>query len=157
MNEISSFLQTFVTETLTRLSIFAQGVSVEEKDELTYRVDITTPDANLVIGHFGDTLSALQYLVKNVAMRKFPEAGQLFIICDVDGYKSKQEDKVNEMADRGVDAVRSSGMPYHLPPMSPYFRKVVHNHLKQFEAEGISTHSEGEGDERHIVVEAKAA
>ena len=155
-SDISSFLQSFVTDTLERLSIFVQGVSVEEQDELTYRVNITTPDANLVIGHFGDTLSALQYLVKNVAMRKFPDTGPLFIICDVDGYKSKQEDKVNEMADRGIEAVKTSGMPYHLPPMSPYFRKVVHNHLKPFEADGITTHSEGEGDERHIVIELKA-
>lgn len=152
MSDIPSFLTAFVTETLDRMGLSGVRVQVEARDELTYRVDIATDDAQLLIGHFGDTLSALQYIVKSAALRRFPDAGALFIICDVDGYKAKQEDKVNEMADRAAEAVRTSGMPYHLPPMSPYFRKVVHNHLKRYEAEGLSTHSEGEGDERHIVV-----
>ena len=46
--------------------------------------------------------------------------------------------------------VNNTKMEIHLEPMSPYDRRLIHNALTDFK--GIKTESEGEGQDRHIVI-----
>jgi len=149
---IPDTIQTITEEILRKMGILFDKVIVSQRDDVTYRINILSEDASLLIGHFGDTLKALQYIIKAIIGDKHLTGEPLFIICDVEGYKERQEEKVIEMAKRAIEKVHSTGKAQHLPAMSPYFRKVVHMFLKEYAKEGITSHSEGEGDDRHIVV-----
>lgn len=155
MSKISATIQTLTEELLEHMGVAVDKVTVQEGEEQTFRVNILSEDASLLIGHFGETLGALQYVVKAIMGDKKLTEEPLFIICDVEGYKERQEEKVKDMANSAVEAVKRTQEEVHLPSMSPYFRKIVHMHLKQYEAEGVITESQGEADERHIVVKMK--
>lgn len=151
MSTIADQIQNLTEELLKRMGIQFDKVILTQRDDVTYRINILTPDASLLIGHFGDTLKALQYVIKAAIAGMSEEP--LFIICDVEGYKERQEEKVIEMAEKAVERLKKGGSSEeHLPTMSPYFRKVVHTHLKKYEADGINSGSEGEAEDRHIVV-----
>lgn len=154
---IQEKIQHITEEILRRLGISFDAVHITEKDDITYRINILTEDASILIGHFGDTLNALQYIIKSIMSDQQISESPLFIICDVEGYKERQEEKVKEIADRLVEKVKTTGVEQHLPPMSPYFRKIIHVYLKEkYEPEGIATESFGESDDRHIVIKLAA-
>ena len=119
-------------------------------DEGNYRVNIETEDANQLIGYHGNTLIALQHLLKILLSKK---AEQTFtIILDVDNYRKRQEESVIQMTDQKIEQVRKDCAPRRLPPMSPYFRRLVHLHLAKDEFSDLTTYSEGAGDHRAVVI-----
>ncbi len=154
MDEIAVKIQTLTEEFLRRMGIAFDKVLVSPRDASTLRVNILSQDASLLIGHFGDTLKAMQYLLKSAISTMDLTDAPLFLILDVEGYKERQEEKVIEMAEKAVTSLLSGkSEEEHLLPMSPYFRKVVHMHLmEKHGSSGILTKSEGEGEDRHIVV-----
>jgi predicted RNA-binding protein Jag len=54
-------------------------------------------------------------------------------------------------AEKKAQEAMQTGQKVVLPPMSSYERFVIHEALKGKEA--VKTHSEGEGEERHVVLE----
>ncbi|EKD48220.1 MAG: hypothetical protein ACD_65C00059G0001, partial [uncultured bacterium] len=56
------------------------------------------------------------------------------------------------MANRKADYVRQTGKNQSLPPMSPYFRRLVHMHLMQPEFDDLVTKSNGQGSFRQVVI-----
>ena len=52
--------------------------------------------------------------------------------------------------------VRDSGMQSALPPMSAYFRRVVHLFIRDGKYTDIETESMGEGNYRQVVIKPKA-
>lgn len=155
MANIQDTIQEITEALLRKMGITFDKVIISKRDDITYRINILSEDASLLIGHFGDTLKALQYIIKAIIGDKKLTEEPLFVICDVEGYKERQEEKVIEIAKRSMEKASSTGEEQHLPAMSPYFRKVVHMFLKEFEKEGIATESRGEGDDRHIVIMKK--
>ena len=70
------------------------------------------------------------------------------LLIDVNGYKQERYAKLCRMAIRVAKDVRRTKIDASLDPMSADERKAVHNALANMQ--DISTHSEGEGDKRHI-------
>ena len=118
-----------------------------------YRIDIDTDEAATLIGYHGETIYALQHLLKNLIWKKSNE--NIFIILDVDGYRKRQEDSVLALAMRKVDSARTTLQDQVLPPMSPYFRRTVHMALATPEFSDIATESTGEGDHRAVTIKVK--
>ncbi len=152
---LTETIQELTEQMLRKMGISFDKVTIKEQEENTFRINILSEDASLLIGHFGETLSALQYVIKAIMSDKKVSETPLFLICDVEGYKERQEEKVKAMAEKAVEAAKETKEEQPLPSMSPYFRKIVHMHIKHHEAEGIFTESQGEGDDRHIVVKWK--
>lgn len=120
---------------------------------MVYRVDIDTDDAATLIGYHGETIYALQHVLKTLVWRKTNE--NIFIILDVDSYRKRQEDSVLAMSMRKVEAARKTLQDQILPPMSPYFRRVIHMALAKPEYKDIETESVGEGDHRAVTIKVK--
>lgn len=118
-----------------------------------YRIDIDTDEAATLIGFHGETIYALQHVVKTLTWRKTGE--NVFIVLDVDGYRKRQEESVVALAMRKVESARKTLQDQALPPMSPYFRRVVHVALMQPSFSDITTESTGEGDQRAVVIKVK--
>lgn len=142
---------------LTFLAIPFTDITVRQDGDVT-RVDIACPEASRLIGWHGETLNAVQQLVKSVIRTAKKMERAPFIVVDVDGYRLMQEDKVKRIAEAKADFVRRTGARVTLPPMSPYFRRIVHMHVSNTPSlADLATESVGEGDYRQIVIRLKNA
>jgi len=103
-----------------------------------------------LIGRRGETLDALQYLVSLVANRNRKEEGYMRVTLDTEGYRSRREETLRRLARRNATRVRQTGRPVSMEPMNPYERRILHSALQGFG--GVTTHSEGEEPNRHVVI-----
>lgn len=106
---------------------------------------------SVLIGRRGETLAALQLLLHLVISRQADTRDR--VIVDVEGYRQRREENLRSMAQRIAEQVRSSGRSVMLEAMPPNERRIVHMALADYE--DISTESEGEGDQRRVVVSLK--
>lgn len=150
-------LETILKETLENLLIKIQApfdeITVEKDESLDknlFRMNIDTEDPSMLIGFHGENIHALQHLVKVISWRKTKE--EFNILLDVDNYRKKQEDNVIGLADRKVEMARRTKKSQVLPPMSPYFRRVVHLHLTDSQFDDVTTESIGDGDHRQVTI-----
>jgi spoIIIJ-associated protein len=127
-----------------------------EKDpEGGYNVNLETSNPNLMIGHHGENIGALQHIAKLILWNKLgPDTSEERpdLSLDIDNYRKRQEENVINLAERKVEMVRKLASPQSLPAMAPYFRRVVHLHLAQEKFKDIRTESEGQGEYRYIVI-----
>jgi len=149
---METLIQETVEEMLQKLSTPFRRVRVEVREDNTYRVNIESEEPSLLIGHHGENIHALQSLLRIIIWKK--QQGDYNLVIDVDDYRKRQEDNVIKMAERKVDMVRKTQRSQALPPMSPYFRRVVHIHLAKKCAD-VVTESVGEGDHRHLTIKLK--
>ena len=105
----------------------------------------------ILIGRRGETLDAVQYLTSLKVNRG--REGYIRVTLDTENYRAKREDTLirlaNRMANRALRTVRKVS----LEPMNPYERRIIHYALQQ--TSGVTTHSEGEEPNRHVVITNK--
>lgn len=111
-------------------------------------LDITGDDLAILIGRHGRTLDALQFVVSAITVRsmgfRYP------VIVDVEGYKSRQREKLESIARSTANKAASQHRSVKMRPMTPYERRIVHIALR--DDDRVDTASEGEGSARHVVV-----
>ena len=119
-----------------------------EGDERELILDITGDDLAVLIGRHGKTLDSLQFLISTITARnigyRYP------VVVDVEGYKSRQRQKLENLAYSTAKRALSQHRSVKMRPMTPYERRIVHIALRDFR--GVTTASEGEGSSRHVVV-----
>lgn len=148
-------IQETVEEILTKLNTPFRKVRLEKLDETTYRANIESEEPSLLIGHHGENIHAIQNIVRLIIWSKEPES-KMNVIIDVDNYRKRQEDNVISLAERKVEALHKTNEMQSLPPMSAYFRRIVHLHLAG-KYEDITTESVGEGDFRYLTIKSKVS
>ncbi len=124
-------------------------VTVTE-DNGHYRANIECPTPARLIGKNGETLSAIQTLLKNMLFAQNKE--NLFVSVDVDHYRKTQEERVIQKAEKFIDMMKDRNLAeIKLPPMSPYFRRIVHmwvlNNFPELQSDSV-----GEGKARAVRV-----
>jgi spoIIIJ-associated protein len=141
---------------LQHLNLPFSDIQIKDEGELT-RVEIISPQPSRIIGWHGETLNAIQHLVKSIVRSKENLERSPFIVLEVDGYRRMQEEKVRRIADQKADFVRRTGNRIALAPMSPYFRRIVHTHVANSPGlKDLTTESIGEGEYRQIVLKMKS-
>ena len=119
-----------------------------EGDEGELILDITGDDLAVLIGRYGRTLDSLQFIVSAINYRKL--GFRYPVVIDVEGYKSRQREKIESIAHSTARRAVSQGRSISMRPMTPYERRLVHIALK--DDPKVETDSEGEGSDRHVVV-----
>ncbi len=119
-----------------------------EGDEGELILDITGDDLAVLIGRYGRTLDALQFLVSSINYRRL--GFRYPVVIDVEGYKSRQREKIESIARSTARRAASQGRSIPMRPMTPYERRLVHITLK--DDPRVETESEGEGSDRRVVV-----
>ena len=105
----------------------------------------------ILIGRRGETLDAVQYLTSLKVNRG--REGYTRVTLDTENYRAKREDTLLRLANRMANRALRTGRKVSLEPMNPYERRIIHYALQQ--TEGVTTHSEGEEPNRHVVITNK--
>lgn len=108
--------------------------------------------AGILIGHHGETLDALQYLVNLAANKKThgEKHEHVKISLDVEGYRAKREEALRALARRMAAKVVKGKKSVMLEPMNPYERRIIHSEVQGID--GVSTNSIGSENNRRVVM-----
>ncbi len=140
-------VQTFLQE-VTRLMDVAVSVEVHSDEEGNIRATMAGDTLGILIGRRGETLDALQYLTGLHLNRGLENYTR--VTLDSEGYRAKREDALIRLANRMASRAVKTGRRVSLEPMNPYERRILHSALQNHP--GITTHSEGEEPNRHVVI-----
>ncbi|MGM9634904.1 MAG: RNA-binding cell elongation regulator Jag/EloR [Candidatus Avispirillum sp.] len=115
-------------------------------------MEIAGEGAGILIGHHGETLDAIQYLVNLCAHRNGGGSSKEFvkIIVDIEDYRRKREETLRALARRTAAKALKYKRNIVLEPMNPFERRIIHSEIQGIE--DVSTHSVGSDDNRKIVV-----
>ena len=101
----------------------------------------------VVIGHRGETLAALQYLVSLAANSA---KGYYKITINIGDFRERREKALIGLAKRVSSQVLRTGRKRTLEPMNPYERRIIHTAVQ--EIKGVTSNSIGEGNSRRVVI-----
>jgi spoIIIJ-associated protein len=112
-------------------------------------VEVADVGSGALIGRRGQTLEAIQELLRCALQREFQRRARIMV--DVEGYRARRLEKLLEKAEEAIDAVLDTGEPERLEPMDVFERKAVH-HLVA-EVDGLLSRSQGREPARRVVIE----
>ena len=150
----------FLLGVLERMGISAD---IDIKDDTDKTVlDIQTSDTEVVIGRRGVVLDALQHLVNKAVFkdrtdrdREKDKEKTKPLVVDAGGFRDKQVERLRQLAQKMGEKALQTKQIVELQPMTPHDRRIVHMAIA--EIPGLSSRSEGEGEDRHILVVPAAA
>jgi spoIIIJ-associated protein len=143
--------QEFLQE-LTQLMGVNVSVAVATDEEGNVRVNMDGDTLGILIGRRGETLDALQYLTSLRVNRG--QSDYTRVTLDTEGYRAKREEALVRLANRMANRAQKTGRKVSLEPMNPYERRILHSALQDHPA--VTTHSEGEEPNRHVVITLKS-
>ena len=139
-------------QTLTALMDVGVSVAVSRDEEGNVLVNMQGDTLGILIGRRGETLDALQYLT-SLLVNKGSEQ-YIRVTLDTENYRAKREEALTRLANRMANRAIKTGRKVVLEPMNPYERRILHSALQANEA--VTTHSEGEEPNRHVVITLKS-
>lgn len=146
MEEAIVYAKKYLEDVLSFFGLNTEVHATSEDDVIELEVPSTHLNGFL-IGQRGDTMRALQFLVSNALKNQGYEYTRVNV--DVAEYKKQRADRLRQKAEEWVQAVRDSGEPMELRPMTAVDRRVVHKLAQDL---GLVSESVGEGRDRHIVL-----
>ena len=147
--------ETILKELLTALGASYSGIqkSTVAGQEI---YSIQAEDGRALIGMHGDTVHAIDMLVKKIYEKHNPapesaeaERTPMFLV-DMNDYRAKQIKDLQAKALMMAERARSFQYDVELSPMSAYERLIVHTTLQ--DAPNVKTESQGEGRNRRVVI-----
>lgn len=114
-------------------------------------LNVTGDDLGILIGRRGQTLAALQHIVRLIAAHQ--AKARVLIVIDVGGYKQRRYEALEALALRVAEQVKARKRPFALEPMPAYERRIVHLALANHP--DVITQSVGEGEVRKVVITPK--
>lgn len=117
--------------------------------QIYYNID--SNENPLLIGVKGKTLDALQILVRNLISTYTKD--KIVTTLDIGAYKSNRSHQLEILATKTAKEVAKTKIAVRLNPMNSYERRIIHEKLSDWR--DVYTESEGEGENRAIVIKPK--
>lgn len=136
------------------LSFFGLNTDVYATSSDNEVIELHVPSTHLngfLIGQRGETMRAIQYMVSSALKNNNHEVVRVNV--DIADYKKARADRLAERAKEWIEEVKSSNQAKHLGAMNAADRRTIHKAAAEY---GIETASEGEGRDRHIVLQPPA-
>jgi len=118
------------------------------EESRAFVLNIVGDDLGVLIGRRGETLHDLEYMTRLLASHKAEHSPKL--VVDVEGYRTRRERSLRELAKRMAERVQSNRQPITLEAMPPNERRIVHLSLRDHLT--VKTQSIGEGDHRRVMI-----
>lgn len=123
---------------------------LHEGEQWRVVVNLQNQDNAILVGEQGETLSALQHIIRTLVHKHLPEDKTHFII-DIAGYRKQREDILFEkIPDAVQNSVLAQGSTLVVVGLSSYERLLVHKILTDIT--GIQSMSVGGSTNRKLVV-----
>lgn len=142
-------LEEVLGKILDYLSIDPDVELVENEDSIDVLID--GGNLSFLIGHRGDVLFGLENYLNLVVFQKTGEWTRINV--DINGYKKKQRERIEEITKRSIDKVRFFDESVELAPMNPADRRIVHMFVAEYD--DVVSESTGEKGDRHVVIKKK--
>ncbi len=126
-------------------------LSIEEIEENNFNVTVSGDDLNFLIGFRGQSLDGLQGILRLMIYRETQT--QPLITLDINEYKNRKTEKIQDMAKTFIDKVRFFQKEVEMPRMSSWERRQIHVLVSEYD--DIESESTGEGDNRRVVLKPK--
>ena len=136
---------------MTRLMGVDVAIEMGTDPEGNIFASMTGDTLGILIGRRGETLDALQYLTSLKVNRG--REGYVRVTLDTENYRARREDTLIRLANRMAGRAVRTGRRVSLEPMNPYERRIIHFALQNNEM--VTTHSEGDEPNRHVVITVK--
>ncbi|KKW17445.1 hypothetical protein A3C86_02175 [Candidatus Kaiserbacteria bacterium RIFCSPHIGHO2_02_FULL_49_16] len=163
---MEKMIENILTELLDAVGITHSGILKQQLAGQTIFA-IQMQDARQLIGIHGDTVQAIDHLVKKIAEKRnsagevarnadaAAEAGEyLQFLVDVNDYRAKQIKELETKALMMAERARSFQYDVELTPMNAYERLIIHTVLAG--SPNVKTESSGEGRNRRVVIKYAA-
>ncbi len=108
-------------------------------------------NSGLLIGREGQTLASLQYITSRIVSRAMDAAVRVQL--DAGDYRTRQDEKLSELASVLAERVRATGKAHSTRPLSSYHRRIVHVVLQ--DATDLVTRSSGDGPLKRVIIQRK--
>ncbi|MDY0294869.1 MAG: RNA-binding cell elongation regulator Jag/EloR [Acholeplasmataceae bacterium] len=123
--------------------------TVNEGAEIYYHIE--SDENALLIGREGRTLLALQFMLRNY-LNLFVE-DHLIVSLDIGNYHENRKKQLEILATKTAKEVAQTRIAVKLDPMNAFDRRIIHTKLSEWR--DVITESEGEGDQRALVIKPK--
>ncbi len=138
---------------LTKMEVHARveaswGSEDEEDGSRPLLLDIHGDDLGMLIGRQGETLSALQYLLRLMLLKKLGE--DVNVIVDVENHKRRRAEQLRRLAQRMAEQAVQRNRVMTLEPMPAHERRLIHLELRDHLL--VRTESVGEGARRKVTI-----
>ena len=131
------------------------GISVNIECEFIegkyLNIDLGGNNMGVVIGKRGQTLDSLQYLTSIIVNRS--EDSFVNVTIDTEQYRKKRKETLESLAIGLAKKAKHLRKDVVFDPMNPNERKIIHSALQNDRY--VTTHSEGEGAFRYVVISPK--
>lgn len=140
----------FAEDLFNKLGL-AVNLTAKEGAENTIAMSVDGDNLGAIIGHHGETLNSLQYILSLVATQKTGKFTR--VTLDAGEWRKNREEQLERMAKQAIERVEATGDPYEFPPMTPAERRLIHIYISEHST--LATQSTGEGSSRRLVVMAE--
>jgi len=120
----------------------------DARSRVPVRVNVHGDDLSYLIGRQAETLNALQYISSLIINKEIGRS--IPLIVDVEGYRTRRENQLRQLARRMADQAVSTGQRQVLEPMPANERRIVHIELR--ENPDVTTESIGEDPRRKVTI-----
>lgn len=144
-NEIKNYLLKLIKD----MGIEAK-IETKTREE-TIIFNLIAPEKAILIGKNGRTIEALQNITNQMISTNLKTYYRFLV--DVNGYRENKQRRLEKTAKYTAKEVAKTKIPAHLEPMNSYERRIIHNTLTN--SKDVTTESEGEEPNRHVVIKPK--
>lgn len=120
----------------------------DDNSKQSVLVNIQGNDLSILIGRQAETLNALQYIVGLIVCKELGKS--IPISIDVEGYRSRREQQIRQLARRMADQAIKTGRRQILEPMPSNERRLIHIELRDHPQ--VNTESIGEEPRRKVTI-----
>jgi spoIIIJ-associated protein len=148
-NNAVEIVQRLIAEMKVDARVSGKVIAPEdERDHPMIMVEIAGNDLSILIGRRSETLNSLQYIASLILCEKAKQWVPLTL--DVQGYRSRRERQLRQLARRLADQVVQTGRKQVLEPMSANERRIIHLELRYHPF--VTTASIGEEPNRRATI-----
>ncbi len=146
ITDVANFLKDKLAELLNNMGIECQFETNIREEQIN--IKMYSDKNNILIGKNGQTLMAIQTILRQIVHNEIEVYP--YILLDVENYKEKKMSNLERNAKRIAREVLKTKVDVTLDNMNSYERRIIHNALSKYK--NLSTASEGEEPNRHIVI-----
>jgi spoIIIJ-associated protein len=147
MEEAIAYAKKYVEDLLSFFGLNCDVYATHE-DEV---IELSIPSTYLngfLIGQRGETMRALQFMVSTALRQQGFDTYRVNL--DIAEYKKQRQERLIHQVNEWIQEVIKANKSRHLSPMNAADRRIVHKAVSDSGA--VSSESEGEGRDRHVVL-----